>query len=100
MRESVIEKHFREKVESAGGKCYKWVSPGNPGVPDRIVIFNGMVHFVELKQELGRMRKAQVIQTGRLAALGFDVQVIRSKEQATLWVELNASIAARIGETK
>ena len=35
-RESDIEAHLREKVRAVlHGKAYKWVSPGNNGVPDR-----------------------------------------------------------------
>lgn len=35
--ESVIEKDAREYIESRGGNSRKWVSPGNAGVPDRIL---------------------------------------------------------------
>lgn len=98
-RESSIEKYFREQVEKHGGIAYKFVSPGNPGVPDRIVIFAGMVHFVELKAAHGVLRSAQKIQKKRLAALGFDVSVIRSKDQARLWVQLTASMARFISIT-
>lgn len=50
MRESMVERHLRERIEKAGGKCWKWVSPGRRGVPDRIVIMpNGVIAFVETK---------------------------------------------------
>ena len=35
MRESSIESYLVRKVKEHGGLCYKFVSPGNPGVPDR-----------------------------------------------------------------
>ena len=38
MRESSIESYLVRKVKEHGGLCYKFVSPGNPGVPDRIII--------------------------------------------------------------
>ena len=38
MRESSIETHLVRMVRDRGGLCFKFVSPGNPGVPDRIVI--------------------------------------------------------------
>ena len=38
MKESVIEARLVRLVRSRGGLCFKFVSPGNPGVPDRIVI--------------------------------------------------------------
>ena len=48
-RESAIEREFRKYVEDLGGKCYKFVSPGNRGVTDRLIMLNGIVSFLELK---------------------------------------------------
>ena len=36
MKESELERRFCRLVEQAGGKAYKFVSPGNSGVPDRV----------------------------------------------------------------
>lgn len=50
MRESTLECRFVREVERIGGKAPKWVSPGNRGVPDRIVILpSGRTVYVELK---------------------------------------------------
>lgn len=50
MRESVIEKHLRDQIKNMGGLCWKFVSPGMPGVPDRIAMLpGGKLVFVELK---------------------------------------------------
>jgi len=50
MRESLLEQKFRQAVESIGGEAPKWVSPGNRGVPDRVVILpRGRTVYVELK---------------------------------------------------
>ena len=52
MREKDIEKILVAEVRKLGGRAYKWVSPGNDGVPDRIVIFPGKTPvFVELKKK-------------------------------------------------
>ena len=54
MLEKDIERKLIAGVKRAGGKAYKFVSPGNVGVPDRIVIWpNGVIHFVELKTSKG-----------------------------------------------
>lgn len=54
MRESSIESYLVRKVKEHGGLCYKFVSPGNPGVPDRIIITpTGKTVYVELKPRLG-----------------------------------------------
>ncbi|MFD1954280.1 VRR-NUC domain-containing protein [Paenibacillus thailandensis] len=50
MRESTLERKFRLAVERIGGKAPKWVSPGNRGVPDRLVILpGGRTVYAELK---------------------------------------------------
>lgn len=71
MRESDIEKILVEGVRKLGGKAFKFVSPGNGGVPDRIVIMpGGRVYFVELKTEVGRLSGRQKIQMRTLTRLG------------------------------
>lgn len=83
MRERDIEVYFRDGVRAAGGAAYKWTSPGNSGVPDRIVIIpGGKVVFVELKAPGGKPTKLQLVQHKRLRTLGCDVRVIDSKESA------------------
>jgi hypothetical protein len=82
MREREIEQYLREQVKAAGGWAPKWVSPGNSGVPDRIVFLpGGMVSFVELKAPGKKPEPLQLVQHRRLQALGREVQVIDSKEQ-------------------
>lgn len=50
MKERDIEAHAREAIERAGGRMFKWVSPGHRGVPDDIVFWpGGHVHLIELK---------------------------------------------------
>ena len=71
MKERDVEVLLREGVKQLGGKAYKWVSPGNAGVPDRIVILpGGIIHFVEIKQENGCMSNLQFVQQEKLRALG------------------------------
>ena len=46
MTEKSIEQYLVRKVRETGGKAYKFVSPGNAGVPDRLLIFpSGKVIF-------------------------------------------------------
>ena len=56
MLEKEIERRMVQMVKQRGGLCYKFVSPSNPGVPDRIIITpDGKIIFVELKTEIGRL---------------------------------------------
>lgn len=78
MRESEIERILVEEVRKLGGRAYKWVSPGNAGVPDRIVFFpGGQQVFVELKTGRGQLTKLQTVQIKRLLDLGQPVYVVR-----------------------
>lgn len=51
-RESTIEKQCRLHIQRLyRGELMKWVSPGNAGVPDRILFLpNGVVAFIEFKR--------------------------------------------------
>lgn len=59
MLERSVEAGLLEKVKKRGGLCYKFVSPGCSGVPDRIIIDKGRVIFVELKQTYGKLTPIQ-----------------------------------------
>lgn len=77
MKESEIEKILVREVKKLGGIAYKWVSPGNDGVPDRIVIFpDRKPVFVELKTDRGKLTALQEVQVGRLQKLGQEAVVI------------------------
>lgn len=88
MRESAIEALLVRSVHQAGGKCYKWVSPGNSGVPDRIVILpDSRVIFVELKTETGRTSALQDWQIGTLRGLGHAVRVLHGRHEVELFIQ-------------
>lgn len=83
MKEKEIESYLVRRVREAGGRAYKFVSPGNGGVPDRLVCLpGGVIAFVELKAPGQKARPQQRLQIDRLRALGFRVEVIDSKEGA------------------
>lgn len=83
MREKDIEKYFVRRVKEAGGKAYKFVSPGNNGVPDRMVCLpGGRAVFVELKAPGKAPRPTQIQQIGILRKFGFRVEIVDSKESA------------------
>lgn len=82
MREKDIEKALVSAVKSFDGVCWKFVSPGISGVPDRIILMpNGRIAFVELKALGKEMRPLQVRRKRQLEALGFRVYCIDCKEQ-------------------
>ena len=71
MLEREVEKKLVDGVRRMGGRAYKFVSPGNDGVPDRIVVLPDTAPmFVELKTELGKLSSLQKVQITRLEKLG------------------------------
>lgn len=77
MKESGIERYLTRQVQEHGGLCFKWVSPGNIGVPDRIIqLPTGKTIFVELKTDVGRLAKIQAWQRSELQKRGADVRVL------------------------
>jgi hypothetical protein len=81
MRERDIEKKMLNAVRKMGGEAFKWVSPGNDGVPDRIVMLpGGRLIFVELKADRGRLSPVQKIQIRRIQKLGQDVEVVQGMD--------------------
>ena len=88
MKESAIEARLVREVKKRGGLCYKFTSPGNPGVPDRIVILpGGTTVYVELITEIGRLAKIQKWQIEELRKRGADVRVLKGMDQVLAFLE-------------
>lgn len=88
MRERDIEKVLVDEVRKAGGRAYKFTSPGNDGVPDRIVLLpDGLAVFVELKTEVGRLTRLQRIQCERIRDLGQKVRVLHGLQEVSEFFE-------------
>lgn len=82
-----MERRLVKMVKERGGLCYKFTSPGNPGVPDRIVITpEGQIIFVELKREVGSLQRIQEWQLDEMRKRGADVRVIKGLDKAKAFV--------------
>ncbi|AHU89180.1 nuclease [Trueperella pyogenes] len=80
MNEHHIEQALKHGVEAAGGICWKLVSPGTNGVPDRICIMRGRVVFVELKAPGRQPRPIQARRIRQLRDRGMSVLVVDSTD--------------------
>lgn len=88
MLEKDIEKILVTEIRKLGGRAYKWVSPGNDGVPDRIVILPGLQPiFVELKTETGRLSAIQNVQIDRLRKMKQNVKILYGESQIRDFLE-------------
>lgn len=97
MLEKNIEKHFKNEIEKIGGKAFKFSSPGNNGVPDRIVLCKGKCYFVELKRPGAEPRKLQKAVIKTFNKLGFKVYVIDSIDKVGEFI--NEIYPARLSES-
>lgn len=88
MLEREVEKKLVDGVRRMGGRAYKFVSPGNDGVPDRIVVLPDTAPmFVELKTESGKLSSLQKVQITRLENLGQNVRVLYGAKDVENFLE-------------
>lgn len=81
-KESNIEKRVVRIAEEKGWNIYKFVSPNNRGVPDRLAIKQGRCLFVEIKQPGKKPTKLQEHIHAEFAKQGFVVHVIDNEADA------------------
>ena len=87
--EKSIEIYLRDRIKKIGGVAFKFISPGNDGVPDRLICLpTGQVIFVELKAPGKTTRPLQDLQISRLRNLNFKVFIIDSKEKVDELLEM------------
>lgn len=89
MLEKEVEKYLCRKVKKElGGRAFKFLSPGQNGVPDRIVLIpRGRVFFVETKAPGKKLRKLQEHICGLIAQMGFTVLRIDTREKVDDFVK-------------
>ena len=89
MLEKDIERYLTREVKKMGGLCLKFTSPGNAGVPDRLILLpDGRVWFVEVKKPGGRVRPLQKWWQNNLADMGFPSLIIDSMHSAQIFITL------------
>lgn len=80
MLEATIEKRVCANAKANGWLTYKWTSPSNRGVPDRIFIKAGRVVFVEFKAPGKKPTPLQKHIHKKLENEGMEVHVVDSIE--------------------
>ncbi len=79
--EKEIEKKLKARLERLGCMVLKFTSPGNAGVPDRLVLVpGGTVWFVELKRPGGKLRPLQEIWRDRIEGLKGNYRLVQSEK--------------------
>ena len=86
MLERDVETYFRKTVQALGGETWKFVSPAQRGVCDRIALMpDGRVWFVEIKRPGGRLTQLQKRFGERVGALKGNYTCLWSREDVDVW---------------
>lgn len=79
--EKDVEAYLRTEVLKLSGKAYKFTSPANRSVPDRIVMLpGGRIYFVEVKTTKGKLTPGQERELDLIDKFGFKTFVAYGKE--------------------
>jgi hypothetical protein len=85
--EKQIEAYLVKRVKELGGVAYKFVSPANRGVSDRIVCLpDGQTWFVELKAPGGRLSPLQKYFQSEMARMNQKYACLWSKDHVDGWL--------------
>jgi hypothetical protein len=86
MKESEVELYFVWAVLSLNGITYKFKSPNQRGVADRIACLpNGDTWFVELKTKGGKLSELQKLYAKNMEKLNQKYTVLWNKDQIDEW---------------
>lgn len=80
MRESQIEKKVTEYAKSQGWLSFKWSSPSQRGVPDRMFFKDFKIKMIEFKTKGKKPTRLQEKVHSNLYEQGFFVDVVDSIE--------------------
>ena len=87
MLEKHVEAYFKKRVEEIGGRTYKFTSPANRGVADRIVCLpDGSTWFVEIKTIGGTISPLQRVFGAEMHRLKQNYTILWSKEEVDGWL--------------
>ena len=88
IKERDVERYFKAQLEKRGALVFKFVSPGQTGVPDRVVLLpGGRVVFAEMKAPGEKPRPLQRAVFARMARAGHPVYIIDSREAVKEFME-------------
>jgi len=96
MLERDVEGYLVKQVAKLGGKAYKFSSPSNRSIPDRICCLpRGLTKYVECKAPWKEPTPLQAKVIKYLRSLGHEVFVVDTKEKVDILIniwreELNA----------
>lgn len=88
--EAYIENKVKEYAKSKGWITYKWSSPAQRGVPDRLFFRGGTVLAVEFKAPGKKPTPLQNFHIAKLSTAGILVHVIDNAAQGKALIDENS----------
>jgi hypothetical protein len=86
--EKQIEAHLVRRVKELGGVAYKFTSPANRGVADRVVCLpDGSTWFIEVKAPTGRLSPLQRHFRDEMTKLQQRYACLWSMKNVNDWIE-------------
>ena len=86
--EKKVEAYLKKEVAKLGGLSMKWVCPSHRGVPDQIVMYLGVVRFVEVKTATGKTTPLQEKCHQMLRDQDFDVYVVNGADGVDEFIKI------------
>lgn len=98
MLEKELEAKLQRAVKGVRGLCYKFTSPANAGVPDRIIMLKGgKIIFVELKTSTGQLSPLQSQQIRQIREKGQKVVIVYGESGVDKLIDfIKASMTDRL----
>lgn len=98
--EKSVERKLVTGVKELGGLAYKWISPGNSGVPDRIVMWPDRIDLVELKTVSGKLSPGQRAQIRKIEmVLGqHKVYVLHGSDEVKAYLAVRQKVLGSVGK--
>lgn len=81
MLESTLQSKIIKQLTSKGFLCVKLIQTNLNGIPDIMCLRNGIVIFIEVKSEKGKVRPLQEYRHKQLREHGFEVLVVNDINQ-------------------
>lgn len=94
MKESLIEADGVRYAQDRGWVVYKWASPGNRGVLDRLHFKNGVTFSVEYKTTDKKATPQQQIEAMKLKRAGIPCRCCDNVTDARAFIDLMTATAA------
>lgn len=86
--EKVLERRLSREVKTLGGWTIKLLSYLVRGLPDRLVLIQGLAFFCEIKTTGKEPPPAQLLMHKKLKKLGFTVYLIDSHESLNEFLKI------------